>query len=461
MRAQDNFDTADLHEQKNTRQVQIALLALGRAAYSIAGYDGPCVGKKPVAVAPRKKHTQVKIEGLWGKAGGVAPKAGYTTAVGQVDTSTSILPSANANKARYRRKKSPVKMDGGGDGAGAGDDEDDDEEEMDFGDLDDLVDDSSPTPAGQQEQEQQAEEEAKAAAAAAAAAAAEALAAEEKAAEAAAAAAAEAAAAEEQKRQRAAEKERVAAEAAAAEAAALAKVAAEEEAAEIKRAAEAEAAAIKQAAIEEVQADAARIAAEAEAARASAAEESQSQPQPQPQDDEDFDAEIAAEEAEIAAEEAEMAAEEAAEKAAAAAKLKAAAAAKAKKKEAAVTERPPPNPDWVRPPSAPATGPYAGSYDLEAPMEELACTWVSEVSGLAAASLEDLKDGVTLCELCNVLVPGAVKRINRSSMPFPQVSHDDQTYIHTCVLACLTARLLACLHNQPIAASVCVLGCRR
>jgi hypothetical protein len=90
-------------------------------------------------------------------------------------------------------------------------------------------------------------------------------------------------------------------------------------------------------------------------------------------------------------------------------------------------------------------------------MEELACTWVSEVSGLAAASLEDLKDGVTLCELCNVLVPGAVKRINRSSMPFPQVSHDDQTYIHTCVLACLTARLLACLLAQS--AYCCIRVC--
>ena len=28
--------------------------------------------------------------------------------------------------------------------------------------------------------------------------------------------------------------------------------------------------------------------------------------------------------------------------------------------------------------------------------------------------------GVILCELCNVLEPGIIKRINRSKMPFPQ-----------------------------------------
>ncbi len=357
----DNFDTADLHEQKNTRQVQIALLALGRAAYSVPGYEGPCVGKKPVARASGKKHGEVKIDGLWGKAGGAAPKAGYTRAVGEVDTSTSIRPSENANKARFKRNSSkgttandssdPATADGGGGGGGG--DGDDDDEEMDFGDLDDLID-SSPVARDQADE-------------AAAAARAEAV--------------REAAALEELKKQMAVEQERLAAM--------------EQQAADIKRAAEAEAKAIREAAAEQARQEAERIAA-AEKAAADAAEKA-------------------------AADAAEKAAADAAEKAAGAAKLKAAAEARAQKKQAAAGERPPPNPDWVRPASAPPTGPYPGNYNLDAPMDELACAWVSEVSGLTAGSLDDLRDGVTLCELCNVLVPGAVKRINRSAMPFPQV----------------------------------------
>ena len=47
---------------------------------------------------------------------------------------------------------------------------------------------------------------------------------------------------------------------------------------------------------------------------------------------------------------------------------------------------------------APPTGPYPGNYDLEAPMDELACAG-SPVSGLPAGNLDDLRDGVTLCEL--------------------------------------------------------------
>ena len=32
------------------------------------------MGKPPVAKKAAKKHAEVKIDGLWGKAGGVAPK---------------------------------------------------------------------------------------------------------------------------------------------------------------------------------------------------------------------------------------------------------------------------------------------------------------------------------------------------------------------------------------------------
>lgn len=348
---QDNFDTVDLHEQKNTRQVQIALLSLGRAAYSIPGYAGPCVGKKQVASAPRKKHTEVKIDGLWGKAGGNAPRAGYTQPLGKVDTSASVRPSANPSKARYKKNNSPQKTTTSDDlqSAAADDDDADDDAEMDFDDLDALVD-SSPVP-GDRDDERTAADEAEAAR--------------------------EAAAFAEIKKKMVIEQERVAAM--------------EQRAAEIKRAAELEAAAIREAAIVQARSEAARIAAE---------------PTGTAINEEDSDAASAG---------------DATDSAAAAAELKAAAAARAKEKQAAADRRLPPNPKWVRPASAPATGPYRGNYDLRSPVDELACAWISEVSDLATATLDDLRDGVTLCELCNVLAPGAVKRINRSSKPFPQV----------------------------------------
>ena len=62
----DNFDTSDLFEDKNLNQVCICLINLGRAAYHIDGYQGPCLGK-PIAAASGGKHAAVKTTGLWGK----------------------------------------------------------------------------------------------------------------------------------------------------------------------------------------------------------------------------------------------------------------------------------------------------------------------------------------------------------------------------------------------------------
>jgi hypothetical protein len=62
----DNFDTSDLFEDKNLNQVRICLLNLGRAAYLIDGYQGPCLGK-PIKAASGGKHAVVKTTGLWGK----------------------------------------------------------------------------------------------------------------------------------------------------------------------------------------------------------------------------------------------------------------------------------------------------------------------------------------------------------------------------------------------------------
>jgi hypothetical protein len=62
----DNFDTSDLFEDKNLNQVRICLINLGRAAYHIDGYTGPCLGK-PIMAARGGKHAAVTTTGLWGK----------------------------------------------------------------------------------------------------------------------------------------------------------------------------------------------------------------------------------------------------------------------------------------------------------------------------------------------------------------------------------------------------------
>ena len=46
----------------------ICILALGRAAYGISGYEGPCVGK--VEKGKAKGGHGASTGGLWGKAGG-------------------------------------------------------------------------------------------------------------------------------------------------------------------------------------------------------------------------------------------------------------------------------------------------------------------------------------------------------------------------------------------------------
>ena len=67
----DNFDTSDLFEAKSIRQVLICLGSLGRAAYTIPGYTGPCLGRAAAAGAGGPpKHAVRSGGGLWGKSGG-------------------------------------------------------------------------------------------------------------------------------------------------------------------------------------------------------------------------------------------------------------------------------------------------------------------------------------------------------------------------------------------------------
>ena len=66
----DNFDTSDLFEGKNERQVLICLSALGRAVYSVAGYSGPALGRDAGSGGQGKHHAVSGGGGLWGKSGG-------------------------------------------------------------------------------------------------------------------------------------------------------------------------------------------------------------------------------------------------------------------------------------------------------------------------------------------------------------------------------------------------------
>ena len=72
----DNFDTSDLFEQSNMRQVLICVSALGRAAHHVEGYSGACIGKA-TDIKQKKKHFEVKTgSGLWGKSGGTHDAGG-------------------------------------------------------------------------------------------------------------------------------------------------------------------------------------------------------------------------------------------------------------------------------------------------------------------------------------------------------------------------------------------------
>ena len=66
----DLFSTADLFEFKNLEQVVTCLFALGKAAYSLPDYGGPCLGPPPKGKGGRARHhTVVHGDTLAGKPG--------------------------------------------------------------------------------------------------------------------------------------------------------------------------------------------------------------------------------------------------------------------------------------------------------------------------------------------------------------------------------------------------------
>uniref|UniRef100_A0A8C2M3V1 Calponin n=1 Tax=Cricetulus griseus TaxID=10029 RepID=A0A8C2M3V1_CRIGR len=65
----------------------------------------------------------------------------------------------------------------------------------------------------------------------------------------------------------------------------------------------------------------------------------------------------------------------------------------------------------------------ASKYDQQA--EENLCNWIEEVTGMSIGTNFQLglKDGIILCELINKLQPGSVKKVNESSLNWPQLQN--------------------------------------
>jgi hypothetical protein len=95
----DNFDTSDLFEQTGMRQVLICLRSLGRAAYNIPGYEGPCWGQQESGRSGPPTHQVTTDGGLWGKAGGGFGSVGGGV---QVDASSRGVTPSTAEPARIR-----------------------------------------------------------------------------------------------------------------------------------------------------------------------------------------------------------------------------------------------------------------------------------------------------------------------------------------------------------------------
>ena len=72
--------------------------------------------------------------------------------------------------------------------------------------------------------------------------------------------------------------------------------------------------------------------------------------------------------------------------------------------------------------SAEVKNKIASKYDHQA--EEDLRNWIEEVTGMSiGANFQlGLKDGIILCELINKLQPGSVKKVNESSLNWPQVT---------------------------------------
>mmetsp|Transcript_23999 Transcript_23999/g.42315 ORF Transcript_23999/g.42315 Transcript_23999/m.42315 type:complete len:291 (-) Transcript_23999:99-971(-) len=63
--------------------------------------------------------------------------------------------------------------------------------------------------------------------------------------------------------------------------------------------------------------------------------------------------------------------------------------------------------------------------------EEMVFHFIQELSGQSVSSFDDLRNGVALCKMMNVVAPGSIKKINESEMPFKQMENI-ANFLKTC-----------------------------
>ena len=103
----DNFETGDLFEQTNMKQVVICILAVGRASGSVAGYSGPTISNEGSAKkAPKRSNSKVMSlgSGLKLNRGGPPPAS----------------PGSMEWLRQQKEAKEKAAAEGGGGGAGGG-----------------------------------------------------------------------------------------------------------------------------------------------------------------------------------------------------------------------------------------------------------------------------------------------------------------------------------------------------
>eukprot|EP01047_Picozoa_sp_COSAG01_P065110 COSAG01_NODE_8738_length_2677_cov_3.877424_4_plen_328_part_00 len=119
----ENFETSDLFEESNMRQVMLCLRSLGRAAWGMEGYEGACWGKADQSRITSTKPQAFEVasaDGLWGKSGSqfsgtAGPVASATTAERVSSTGVEAV-TTHADKNPPPR---PPRRAGGGAAAAA------------------------------------------------------------------------------------------------------------------------------------------------------------------------------------------------------------------------------------------------------------------------------------------------------------------------------------------------------
>jgi len=111
------FQTGDLFNGRDMKQVCVCIGALGRAAYNITTYEGLCYGKPVKARLGAHRQSSFKVqtgEGLWGKAAGQhRPNAGPAKGMGSRSASATgfSLEATNASPSRAQLRRGSSSRD--------------------------------------------------------------------------------------------------------------------------------------------------------------------------------------------------------------------------------------------------------------------------------------------------------------------------------------------------------------